>query len=114
MHGQKKRRKRLLKGLIEMDGMSLRWELLSEPQWCTEHGYQGLQILVRTADERHRELILAYPYPTTKFGSPLPLPQRPRFSEKAVASGIQKVMAAGWNPLSRGKTVVHFLPEISS
>jgi hypothetical protein len=113
MHGQKKRRKRLIKGVIDFEGLNLCWELLSEPQCSTEHGYQGLWISVRMEGERHRELILAYPYPKSKAGKPLSLPQRPRFTEKTIESDIRKAKAAGWNPASRGKTFVHYLPEIS-
>ncbi len=63
MHGQKKRRKRSLDGSIAIDGVRFSWRLLSEPQWTSEHGYKGLCISVRTEDERHRELILEYPFP---------------------------------------------------
>src|ERR1700730_6010437 len=114
MHGQKKRRKRTLEGLITLEGTNLCWQLVSEPQSSTEHGYQGLCISVRTEDKRHRELVLAFPFPRTKFGSPLPHPQRPRFSEKTIIAGTQKAMKAGWNPMSRGKTVVHYLAEVSN
>jgi hypothetical protein len=113
MHGQKKRRKRLLKGMIETCDPKLCWELLSEPQCSTEHGYQGLWISVKAEDEAHRELILAYPYPKTKTGGPRPLPQRPRFSVTTIESDIQNARKAGWNPLSRGRTFVHFIPEVS-
>jgi hypothetical protein len=113
MHGQKKRRKRHLSGIIEMEGMNLSWELVSEPQRSREHGYQGMQFSVRTEDQSHRELILAYPFPKTSLGKPLPFPQRPKFSEKTIESGIRKALAAGWNPVSRGKVFVHYLPEMS-
>ncbi len=112
MHGQKKRRKRSLEGLIAVDGFSLYWELLTEPQWSTEDGYKGLCISVRREDGGHRDLILEYPYPTTSFGSPLPLPQRPKFSVKAIEADVRHAMTAGWDPTSRGKTFVHHLPQI--
>jgi hypothetical protein len=114
MHGQKKRRKRLLKGVMDVEGANLCWELLSEPQWSTEHGYQGLWISVRSEDQSHRQLILAYPYPKSRLGKPLPLPQRPRFSDKTIASGIRKAMKAGWDPVSRGKAFVHYLADVSN
>jgi len=114
MHGQKKRRKRLLKGTIKIAELNLCWELLSEPLWSTEHGYQGLCISVQTEDKRHRELILAFPFPRTKLGSPLSFPLRPQFSEKTIIAGTQKAMKAGWNPTSRGKTFVHYLAEVSN
>lgn len=107
MHGQKKRRKRTLDGSISVDGTILSWNLLSEPLWSTEHGYVGLRIGVRAEDEAHRELILEYPYPKTKGGSALPLPQRPSISAKVIEAGIRYAMASGWDPHSRGKAFIH-------
>jgi hypothetical protein len=107
MHGQKKRRKRSLEGLIEMDGVRLSWQLLSEPQWTSEHGYKGLCISVRTEERSHRELILEYPMPNKRTGNGLlQLPQRPNFSEKTIDYGIRQAMVAGWEPESRGKAFV--------
>jgi hypothetical protein len=114
MHGQKKRRKRTIEGSIDVDGTIMCWRLLSEPQWSTEHGYKGLCITVQVEDENHRELILEYPYPTNKHGSPLPLPQRPNLSVKRVEADVRKTMASGWNPISRGKTFVYHIPAISN
>jgi hypothetical protein len=107
MHGQKKRRKRFREGLITVEGVSLFWRLISEPQWTTEDGYRGLRISVRAADGHHRELILEYPFPK-KFNSiGIPkLPQRPKFSEKTVEADVRQAIAAGWDPVSRGRTLV--------
>jgi hypothetical protein len=71
MHGQKKRRKRSLDGVVVIEGASLLWELLSEPQWTTEDGYKGMRVSVQAEDRRHRELLLEYPMPqkTTSNGS---------------------------------------------
>jgi len=108
MHGQKKRRKRSLEGLIEVNGVRLSWQLLSEPQWTSEHGYKGLCISVRTEDRVRRELILEYPMPNKRTGNGLPqLPQRPKFSERTIDEGIRQAMDAGWEPESRGKAFVH-------
>lgn len=114
MHGQKKRRKRTIEGFIDFDGTILRWRLLSEPQWSTEHQYKGLCIAVQVQDSSHRELILEYPFPTNKHGSPLPLPQGPNLSEKLVELDVRQAAASGWNPASRGKTFVYQVPEISN
>jgi len=107
MHGQKKRRKRSLDGSLVLEGSTFNWLLISEPQWSTEHGYKGLCISVRTGDKGHRELVIQYPYPTTKSGSPLPLPQRPQFSVTMIEKDIQQAMAAGWVPISRRKTFTY-------
>lgn len=103
MHGQKKRRKRTLDGLITVEGTGLCWELVSEPQWSTEHGYQGVCVSVRTEDKRHRELILQYPYPKAKSERPLPLPQRPEVTERSIEADVQRAISAGWEPTSRGQ-----------
>ena|SRR5258707_2710416 len=113
MHGQKKRRKRSLEGTIAVDGVNLRWRLLSEPQWTTEHGYKGLCIVVRMEEGHHRELILEYPFPKSSKGPPK-LPQRPKFSVKTIEADVRKAMGTGWEPASRGKTFILKLPGISS
>jgi hypothetical protein len=61
MHGQKKRRKRTMEGLLSVDGNKLMWSLVSEPQWTSEDGYIGLCISVQTEDARHRELNFGIP-----------------------------------------------------
>ena len=107
MHGQKKRRKRSLDGLLAFEGFRLSWRLLSEPQWTTEHGLKGLCISVRTEDGRHRELILEYPFPRKRTGAGVPqLPQRPEFSVKTIEADVRRAMEVGWDPESRGKACV--------
>jgi hypothetical protein len=115
MHGQKKRRKRSLEGLIAVDGIHLAWRLMSEPQWSSEDGYIGLRISVQTEDGRHRQLIVEFPFPQKVTGVGLPqLPQRPKLSEKAIEAGVRQAMAAGWDPDSRGKASLFVVPEISN
>lgn len=107
-HGQKKRRKRSLDGSIAVDGGRFTWELLSEPQWTTEDGLRGLRISVRREEGNHRELILEFPFPKKTNGVGLPqLPQRPKFTERTVESGIREAINSGWDPESRGKAFVH-------
>jgi hypothetical protein len=106
-HGQKKRRKRSLAGLIPVEGRNLYWKLLSEPQWTTEDGYRGLCISVRTDNTSRRELVIEYPMPTKTTGNGMPqLPQRPKFSAKSVEDGVRQAIVAGWEPESRGKAFV--------
>jgi hypothetical protein len=114
MHSQIKRRKRTMDGLIKIERTALRWQLISEPQFTTAHGYKGLCLSVRAEEEGQRELILEYPYPANKFGSPLPLPQRPTVSEKSVEVNVRRAIAAGWDPVSRGKKFIYHVPEPSS
>jgi hypothetical protein len=102
MHGQKKRRKRTMEGLLAVDGNKLMWSLVSEPQWTREDGYIGLRISVQTEDAHHRELILEYPFPKKVTGVGIPqLPQRPKFSAKTIEVTVRQAIAAGWDPTSR-------------
>jgi hypothetical protein len=115
MHGQKKRRKRSLEGIVAVDGVNLCWQLLSEPQLTTAHGSKGLCISVRTEDGRHRELVLEYPIPKKFTGNgAIQIPQRHRFSGKTIEVGIRQAMTAGWDPDSRGKTFIYHVPENSN
>jgi hypothetical protein len=109
MHGQKKRRKRLVDGKIEIGEIVFNWRLVSEPLWSNEHGYKGLCISVQAEGEVGRGLILQYPYPTNKLGSPLPLPQRPKFTVRTIEHDVQLAMKDGREPLSRGKALVFCL-----
>ncbi len=118
MHGQKKRRKRRIGERAVIDGFALCWELISEPQFTTEHGYRGLRIEVRMEEGAHRELILEYPFPRKKpievggrSGSLWPgFRLRPKMSATWVEDDIRHAMAAGWNPQSRGKPRVFLVP----
>ena len=116
MHGQKKRRKRSREGLLVLDGVSLSWRLISEPQWTTEDGLRGLRISVRTEDGCHRELVLEYPFPNKRcgFNDMIPqLPQRPQISEESIEVNVQRAMKKGWDPSSRGKPFVFNLARSS-
>jgi hypothetical protein len=91
-----------------VNGFRLSWELLSEPQKTSVHGYKGLCISVRIEDGAHRELVLEFPMPDKRTGNGAPqLPQRPSFSAKSIDYGISQAMLAGWEPKSRGKVFVH-------
>jgi hypothetical protein len=105
-HGQKKRRKRSIEASTEIDGFALHWELRSEPQLSSEHGNEGLSILVRRTDGAFRELILEYPIAMQeRFGMTMPkyFPQRPKISARLVDDDIRQAMADGRDPASRGK-----------
>jgi|GEM_PF-438045 len=111
MHGQKKRRKRSLEGLLTIDGFDFAWQLISEPQWTTS-GLKGLCISLQLQDGHHRELILEYPFPKKTNGIGLPqIPQRPKFSLKTIEANVRQAIAAGWKPQSRGKTFVFLVPQ---
>lgn len=91
---------------MTVEGFNLCWQLTSEPQWSTENGYQGLCVSVRTEDKNHRELILQYPYPRSKSGRYLSLPQRPKVSTRSIEADVRRALSAGWEPTSRGQAFV--------
>jgi hypothetical protein len=99
MRGQKKRRKRSISSDLEIDGLHLVWELVSEPQWTTD-GPKDLCVSVRLAQGSHRELTIEYPYDRSTF-----FPQRPKLSPAIVETETRAAMAQGWNPESRGRGV---------
>lgn len=100
MHGQKKRRKRTVDGTVEIDGFTLHWELISEPQWTTD-GPKGLCVSVRRADGAYREMVIEYPYDRSAF-----VPQRPKLNAAIVETDIREAINDGWNPESRGRPFV--------
>ena len=89
---------------IEVGGEPYVWRLQRQPQWSSDTAdWRGMAIAVRLK-EGQREAVLEFPPgPQRRFGSPqLHAAQiKPELVAKAVASAI----AAGWDPLSRGKTV---------
>jgi hypothetical protein len=116
MHGQKKRRKRSIEALTEIDGYKLSWQLRSEPQWSTEHGPEGLSVTVQRIEGSFRELILQYPIATVdRWGATRPkhYPQRPKVSAKIIEADIRRAIANGWDPASRGKAFNFQVPENS-
>jgi hypothetical protein len=109
-----KRRKREITGKLTVDGVVLRWEVRSEPQWNTTDGDIGMRLTIEAEgplmtrnplapkNKAHRELILEYPFEkrqknTSRF------PDRPKIDPMALTADIRLAMEAGWEPLSRGR-----------
>ena len=111
MTGYKKWRKRVIAETVTIDGLELRWELRSEPQFTSEHGYKGLCISVRKAEGVHRELILEYPAPDKKQTGFAHAPEHPRIFPEVVEADIRRAIEAGWRPASRGRPFVFQVPE---
>ena len=99
---------------MDIDGLIVCWQLISEPLFSNEDKFKGLCISVQAKDKAQRELIIEYPYPKGRFGSPLPLPQRPGLSAKTIEADVHQALLAGWNPVSRGKAFIYRVPEIST
>lgn len=89
---------------IEVGGEPYVWRLQRQPQWSSDaKGWQGMAIAVRHA-EGQREAVVEFPAGRQPaYGLPMlkPAQIKPELVARAIASAIE----AGWEPLSRGKTV---------
>ena len=89
---------------IEVDGEPYVWRLQRQPRWSNDAALRrGMAIAVRHR-EGQREAVLEFPPGSQpRFGAPLL--QASQIAPELVARGIASAIAAGWEPLSRGKTV---------
>lgn len=89
---------------IEVDGEPYVWWLHRRPQWSSDVAkWRGMAIAVRHQDGK-REAVLEFPPgPQPRFGAPQL--QASQIARPLVAKAIASAVAAGWEPLSRGKTV---------
>lgn len=89
---------------IAVDGEPYVWRLQRQPQWSSDAAeWRGMALAVRH-QEGQREAVLEFPAgQPIRFGQPQLQPRQiaPELVAKAIASAI----VAGWEPLSRGKTV---------
>ena len=89
---------------IEVGGDPYVWRLQRKPQWSSDPAARrGMGIAVRHK-EGQREAVLEFPPgPQPRFGgTQLKAAQIP---SELVARAIASAIAAGWEPLSRGRTV---------
>ena len=95
---------------IEVGGEPYVWRLRSRPQWSSDAGkWRGMAIAVRH-QEGKREAVLEFPPgQQPRFGAPQL--QASQIAPELVAKGIASAIEAGWEPLSRGKTVTIVVDE---
>ena len=89
---------------IEVGGEAYVWRLHRRPAWSSDAAdWCGMAIAVRH-QEGQREAVLEFPPgPQPRRGAPFLQPAQ--IDVDLVARGIASAIAAGWEPLSRGKTV---------
>ena len=89
---------------IEVGGEPYVWRLQRGPQWSSDAAaWRGMAIAVRH-QEGQREAVLEFPPgPQPRFGAPQL--KASQIAPELVAKAIASAVAAGWEPLSRGKTV---------
>ena len=90
---------------IMVDGEPYLWRLQRRPQWSSDPAERrGMGIAVRHR-EGQREAVLEFPPgPQPRFG--LRQLQQSQIAPELVMRGVASALAAGWEPLSRGKPVV--------
>jgi hypothetical protein len=89
---------------IEVDGEPYVWRLQRQPQWSSDAAeWRGMAIAVRHMEGKREAVVEFPPGPQPRYGAPQLQPSQiaPDLVAKAIASAI----VAGWEPLSRGKTV---------
>jgi hypothetical protein len=92
-----------LGGTVEIDGFKYDWALLSEPQLSSGDGWKGMTVSLRQQD-MPREAVLEFPTPKRLLRG---LPKGRTHINDAIASrGVRAALLAGWDPASRGKTMV--------
>ena len=89
---------------IEVDGEPYVWRLQRLPQWSSDAAsWRGMAIAVRHKEGQREAVIEFPPGPQPRFGAPQLKPsQVPR---QLVSKAIASALVAGWEPLSRGKTI---------
>lgn len=89
---------------IVVDGEPYVWRLYRLPQWSSdEQNWRGKAIAVRHKEGKREAAIEFPPEPPPRFGTP-PL-KAEQIPKTLVAKAITSAIAAGWNPMSRGKVV---------
>lgn len=95
---------------IVVDGEAYVWRVQRQPTWSNDAaGWRGVAIAVRH-QEGQREAVLEFPpAPAPRRGTPLMQPGQ--IPTPVVAKAIAAAIEAGWDPLSRGKTVSIMVDE---
>jgi hypothetical protein len=89
---------------IEVDGEPYVWRLQRQPQWSKDPaGWRGMAIAVRHKEGQREAVVEFPPGPQRKYGAPQL--QASQIAPELVARAIASAIMAGWEPLSRGKTV---------
>ncbi|MCG9915506.1 MAG: hypothetical protein MH112_03980 [Phenylobacterium sp.] len=89
---------------ITVDGDPYVWRLQRQPQWSSDTaGWRGMALAVRHVEGQREAVVEFPPGPQRRYGAPQLQPAH--ISTDLVARAITSAIAAGWEPLSRGKTV---------
>jgi hypothetical protein len=89
---------------IEVEGEPYVWRLQRQPGWSSDAaGWRGMAIAVRHKEGQREAVVEFPPGPQRRYGAPQL--EASQIARDLVARAIVSAIAAGWEPLSRGKTV---------
>jgi hypothetical protein len=89
---------------IEVDGEPYVWRLHRQPGWSSDGPERhGMAIAVRHKEGQREAVVEFPPGPQPRYGEPLL--KASQIAPDLVAKAIASAIGAGWEPLSRGKTV---------
>jgi hypothetical protein len=90
-------------GAVEVDGVTYDWQLEREPHLSDDEGWKGMTIALRQRDAK-REALIEFPAPKRLLRG---LPRgRLQLDDPTITRGIRSALAAGWDPMSRGRPMV--------
>ncbi|MEG3083741.1 hypothetical protein U1707_08810 [Sphingomonas sp. PB2P12] len=90
-------------GTVDVDGLKYDWQLQREPQWSDGDGWKGMTICLLQKDTQ-REALMEFPAPKRLLKG---LPRgRLQIDDATVSRSVRAALAAGWEPMSRGKPMV--------
>jgi hypothetical protein len=87
-------------GTIMVDGAAYDWHLQSEPHQSDDEGWKGMTIGLREQGAK-REAFVEFPAPKRLLRG-LPRGRLP-LDEPTITRAIRAALAAGWDPMSRGR-----------
>lgn len=89
---------------IEVGGEPYVWRLQRKPHWSSDAAnWRGMAIAVRHKEGQREAVVEFPPGPQPRYGAPQLQPSQ--IAPELVARAIASAIVAGWEPLSRGKTV---------
>jgi hypothetical protein len=95
---------------IEVGGEPYMWRLHRQPGWSSDAPKRhGMALAVRHQEGQREAVVEFPPGPEPRYGAPLLKPSR--IAPDLVVNAITSAIAAGWDPLSRGKTVAIVVDE---
>ena len=95
---------------IEVGGEPYVWRLQRQPQWSSDAAqWRGMAIAVRHKDGQREAVVEFPPGPQRRYGAPQL--QASQIAPDLVAKALASAIVAGWEPLSRGKTVAIIVDE---